>query len=69
MVKNNNIINILNMKIKIAVLFFFFLSCINLRTDAQSVEIVKWDYIENLMNQKSDTLYVTSVALKLVKVL
>lgn len=46
------------MKIKIALLFFLFISCINLRTNAQSIEVVKWDYIENLMNQKSDTLYV-----------
>lgn len=46
------------MKIKITLLFLFFLFCINLRGNAQSVEIVKWDYIENLMNQKSDTLYV-----------
>jgi thiol-disulfide isomerase/thioredoxin len=38
--------------------FSIHVACFDFQTNAQSVEIVKWDYIENLMNQKSDTLYV-----------
>lgn len=46
------------MKIKITVCLFAFIAFFGSQTNAQSVEIVKWNYIENLMNQKSDTLYV-----------
>lgn len=46
------------MKIKITICLLAFIACFDFQTNAQSVEIVKWDYIENLMNQKSDTLYV-----------
>lgn len=46
------------MKIKITVCLLAFIAFFDFQTNAQSVEIVKWDYIENLMNQKSDTLYV-----------
>ena len=46
------------MKIKITVCLLAFIAWFDFQTNAQSVEIVKWDYIENLMNQKSDTLYV-----------
>lgn len=43
---------------KITICLLAFIACFDFQTNAQSVEIVKWDYIENLMNQKSDTLYV-----------